>query len=126
MCSLLDRVHQMGRLGDVCVRVPVQSKLRLGLTALLTAVFSGWLLAFLALLLLLLVVAVELVAVLENPLALAAGLVVGEAAFIEGTVGVDPLAVGDLALLPLSIDLHAGRLVQIGASALLLAEFPPA
>ena len=78
------------------IRVPVQGELGLRLSSFLGALLSGRFLTFLAFLLLLLVVSIELIAILEYPLALAVGLVVGEAALIENTIRVNPLAVNDL------------------------------
>ena len=88
------------------VRVPEQVELWLSLSSLLSALFSGRLFTFFALLLLLLVVPIKLVSVLEDPLAFTVGLIVSEATLAEGTIGVNPLAMHDLALLPLAVDLH--------------------
>ena len=68
---------------------------------------------------------IDLEAIFEDPLSFSVWLLIGKATLIEGTVRVDPLAMNDLALLPISIDFHSSRLVDIGASALLLTELPP-
>ena len=86
--------------------MPVQGELRLWLSTLFTTFLSGRLFTFFALFLLLFIEALELVAILKDPLALALWLVVCETAFIESSVGVDPLSLRDLAYFPLSVDLH--------------------
>ena len=123
--SLLDGVDLECRLNNICVRSPCKSELRLGLSTLF-GFFSGRFLTLLTLLLGLFIETLQFVAVLEDPLSLAVGLVISKAALIVGTVGVDPSAMNNLALLPLSVDLHARGLIEIGTGTLLLSPLPPA
>jgi hypothetical protein len=80
--------------------------------------------------------AVDDVAVLEDPLALAARLVVGKLALVVLAVGEDPAAGHDLVVLPVAEELevmgvgkgysHAGLGVGVGPLAALDAVLPPA
>ena len=105
--------------------MPGEGELALGSTAILSTFLSGRLFALSCLLLLLLENAINLVAILEDPLALTVWLLVSEAALVEGAVGVDPLAINDVTLFPGSVELHAVGLVDVGTGALLFTELPP-
>ena len=107
------------------VRGPCECELGLSSTAVFTTFLRRRLFSFNWGFLYLIVDTIDLEAILEDPLSFAIWLLISKATLIEGTVRVDPLAVNDLALLPISIDFHSSRLVDVGASALLLTELPP-
>ena len=107
------------------VRGPCECELGLSSTTVFTTFLRRRLFSFDWGFLDLIVDTIDLEAILEDPLSFSVWLLIGKATLIEGTVRVDPLAVYDLALLPISIDFHSSRLVDVGASALLLAELPP-
>ena len=107
------------------VRCPCKCELGLRSTAVFSTFLRRRLFSFNWGFLDLIVDTIDLEAILEDPLSFAIWLLISKATLIEGTVRVDPLAVNDLALLPISIDFHSSRLVDVGASALLLSELPP-
>ena len=70
--------------------------------------------------------AFELVTIFEVPDSLAFWFVILEFALEVDTIGVDPLAILDVAIVPVSGHLHACLLEGVGTVALLLAVLPPA
>ncbi len=107
------------------VRSPCKCELGLSCTAVLSTFLRRRFFTLNWCFLDLIVYTIDLETILEDPLSFSVWLLIGKATLIEGTVRVDPLAVDNLALLPISIDFHSSRLVDVGAGALLLSEFPP-
>ena len=125
--SLLHAVNLVRRGGNARRGVPIQVVLWLLLdrVALRVEFLFRRRLILTLLLHLLLKSTLKSVAVAEVPGTFALRLVVGKAALEVDSVGVDPLAGGDLASLPLSTHLHSSLLEDVGAVALLLAVLPP-
>ena len=87
--------------------------------------FLGGRLVFTLYSVLLLKVSLELVTIFEVPDSLAFWFVILELALEVDTIGVDPLAIFDVAIVPVSGHLHASLLEGVRAVALLLAVLPP-
>ena len=126
--SLLNAVDLMGRGGNASRRVPNQVELlflgQRGATGRKLRI-RFWLILTLSLCLLL-ESALQSVAILEEPGAGALWFVVLEATLEVDAVGIDPLALQQLALGPLTSHFHARCLEDVGAVALLLTVLPPA
>jgi len=122
--SLFHGVNQESALADLGVGLPREVELFLGGGTIF--LFFDGLLIIASLFGLLGVDTLKAVAVGELPGALATGLVVFEFALEVDAVGVDPAALADFSVLPLAEHFHVGGLADVAASALLLAESPPA
>ena len=107
------------------VRCPCECELGLRSTAVFSTFLRRRFFSLNCCFLDLIIYTIDLETILENPFSFSIWLLISKATLIEGTVRVDPLAVNDLALLPISIDFHSSRLVDVGASALFLTELPP-